>query len=156
MQRGRWPGPVPLKGGVRVLQLGAERLDLSLSGQQVGAQLHCDVLVVYHIHYGDILLHPRVLEFILLSLGKEVVDGVLQFILVAIAPRSDGLPGSISHNITDRCSKGWPLVPVEDPGSRKDLYNCLEFHPPWTQDSLDPVSWGGGDACGGESSAGEP
>jgi hypothetical protein len=57
------------------------------------------------------------------------MDGVLQFILVATALRSDGLPGGISHNITDRCSKGWPLVPVEVPGSGEDLFNCLEFHP---------------------------
>jgi hypothetical protein len=74
------------------------------------------------------------------------VDGVLQFTLVAIAPRSDGLPSGISHNITDRCSEGWPLVPTEDPRSVEDLCNYLKFHPPWTRDSLDPVSWGGGDA----------
>jgi hypothetical protein len=75
-----------------------------------------------------------------------VVDGVLQLALVATTQRCDGLPGGISHNITGRCSKGWPLVPVEDPGSGEDLCNCLEFHPPWTWDSLDPISWGGGDA----------
>jgi hypothetical protein len=74
------------------------------------------------------------------------VDGVQQFTLVATAPRSDGLPGGIIHNITDRCSDGWPLVPVEDPRSEEDIYNCLEFHPTRMQDSLDPVSWGGGDA----------
>jgi hypothetical protein len=55
------------------------------------------------------------------------VDGVLQFTLVAMALRSDGLPGGISHNITNRCSEGWPLVPTEDPGSREDLCNYLEF-----------------------------
>jgi hypothetical protein len=59
---------VPSHGGVRVPQLCAERLDLSLSDQQVGAQLHHYVLVVYHIHYGDILLHPRGLEYVILSL----------------------------------------------------------------------------------------
>jgi hypothetical protein len=59
---------VPSDGGVRVSHLGKERLDLSLSGQQAGAQLHRHVLVVYHIHSGDILLHPRCLEFVLLSL----------------------------------------------------------------------------------------
>jgi hypothetical protein len=37
---------VPLDGGVRVPQLGVERLDLSLSSQQTGTQLHCHVLVV--------------------------------------------------------------------------------------------------------------
>jgi hypothetical protein len=35
-----------------------------------------------------------------------VVDKVLQFILVVMAPRSDGLPGGISHIITNRCSEG--------------------------------------------------
>jgi hypothetical protein len=74
------------------------------------------------------------------------VDRVLQFILVAMTLRSDGLPGGICHSITDRCSEGWPLVPAEDHGSGENIYNCLEFHPPWAQDSLDSVSWGGGDA----------
>jgi hypothetical protein len=64
--------------------------------------------VVYHIHSGDILLHSRGLEFVLLLLRQEAVDGVLQLILVEMAPRSDGLLGGISHNITDRCSEGWP------------------------------------------------
>jgi hypothetical protein len=108
---------VPLDGGVRVPQLGAERFDLSLSSQQVGDQLHRHILVVYHIHSGDILLHPRDLEFDLLSLRQEAMDGVMQFILVVTAPGSDDLPGGISHNITDRCSEGWPLVPAKDPGS---------------------------------------
>jgi hypothetical protein len=75
-----------------------------------------------------------------------VVDGVLQFILVATALRSEGLPGVICHSITDRCSEGWPLVPVEDPRSGENLYNSLEFYLPWTRDSLDLVSWGRGDA----------
>jgi hypothetical protein len=74
------------------------------------------------------------------------VDRVLQLILISMAPRSDGLPGGISHSITDRCSEGCPLVPVEDPRPGEDICNCLEFHPPWTQDSLDLVSWGRGDA----------
>jgi hypothetical protein len=120
--------------------MGMERLNLSLSSQQAGPQLHCHVLVVYHLHPRDILLHPRGLEFSLLSLRHEVVDGVLQLILVAMAPRSDALQGGISHNITNRCSEGWPLVSIEDPGPREYLYNCLEFHPPWTRDSLDLVS----------------
>jgi hypothetical protein len=134
------------RGGIQVPQLGAERLDLSLSSQQVGAQLHHHVLVVYHIHYGDNLLHPRGLEFVLPSLRQDAVDRVQQFILVAMAPRSDGLLGGIGHDITDRCSEGWPLVPVEDHGPREDLCNCHEFHLPWMRDSLDPISWGGGDA----------
>jgi hypothetical protein len=83
-----------------------ERHNLSLSSQQVGAQLHCHVLVVYHLHPRDILLHPRALEFDLLSPRQEAVDGVLQLILIVMAQRSDGLLGGVSHNITDRCSEG--------------------------------------------------
>jgi hypothetical protein len=96
----------------------------------MGAQFHHHVLVVYHLHHGDILLHPRGLELVLLPLRQEAVDGVLQLALVEMAPRSDGLPGGISHNITDRCSKGCPLVPTENPGPREDLCDGLEFHPP--------------------------
>jgi hypothetical protein len=123
-----------------------ERLNLSLSSQQTGAQLHHHVLVVYHLHPGDILLHPRGVELVLLSLRQEAVDGVLELTLVATAPRSDGLPGGVSHNITDRCSEGWPLVSAEEPRLGEDLCDVLEFHPPWTQDSLDLVFGGGGDA----------
>jgi hypothetical protein len=68
---------VPLDGGVRVPQLGVERLDLSLCSQQAVYQLHRDVLVVYHLHPRGILLHPRGFELVLLPLGQEVVDGVL-------------------------------------------------------------------------------
>jgi hypothetical protein len=100
---------------------------------------------VYHLYFGDILRHPRDLESVLLPL-RQVVYRVLQFTLVAMAPRSDGLPGDISHSITDRCSEGRPLVSTEDPRSGEDLYNCLEFHLPWMWNSLDSVSWGGGDA----------
>jgi hypothetical protein len=75
-----------------------------------------------------------------------VVDGVLKLILVSMAPISDGLTGSVSHSFTDRCSEGWPLVPAEDPGPGEDLCNSFECQPPWTRDSLDPVSRGGGDA----------
>jgi hypothetical protein len=95
---------------------------------------------LYHLYSGDILRHPRDLESILLSLRQEAVYRVLQFTLVAMATRSDGLPGDISHNISDRCSEGRPLVSAEDPRSGEDLCDCLEFHPPWMWDSLDPVS----------------
>jgi hypothetical protein len=81
MHRGHWPNPLPssstLDGGVRVPQLGAERLDLSLCSQQADTQLHRHVLVVYHLHPRDILLHPKGLEHVLLPLGQEVVDAVL-------------------------------------------------------------------------------
>jgi hypothetical protein len=38
------------------------------------------------------------------------------------------------------------LIDALDPGAREDLCNYHEFHLPSTRDSLDPVSWGGGDA----------
>jgi hypothetical protein len=74
------------------------------------------------------------------------MDVVLPLILVATAPRSDGLPSGVSHSITDRCSEDWPLVPAEDPGPGEELCDGFEFHPPWMRDFLDPVSGGGGDA----------
>jgi hypothetical protein len=55
--------------------------------------------VVYHLHHGDIPFHPVGHELILLPVGQEVVDRVLQSTLIAMDPRSDGLPGSISNNI---------------------------------------------------------
>jgi hypothetical protein len=61
--------PVGSDGGIYVSQLGVRSLNLMLSGQQMSAQLHCHVLVVYHLHPGDILFHPIGLELILLLVG---------------------------------------------------------------------------------------
>jgi hypothetical protein len=58
--------PVVLDGGVCVSQLSAKSLNLVLSSQQMSAQLHRYILVVYHLHLGDILFHPIGLELILL------------------------------------------------------------------------------------------
>jgi hypothetical protein len=91
----------------------------------VGAQLHHHIQVVYHLHPGDTLLHPRGVEFALLSLRQEAMDGVLHLILVTTAPRSDGMIDGVGHSITDRCSKSWPLMPIEDPGPKEDLCNSL-------------------------------
>jgi hypothetical protein len=55
--------------------------------------------MVHHLHPGDILLHPIGLELILLPIGQEAVDEVLQLTLVAMDPRGDGLSGGISHNV---------------------------------------------------------
>jgi hypothetical protein len=65
-----------------------------------------------------------------------MVDGVLQPTLVATDPRSDGLPGGVSHSVTARRSKSWSLVSAEDPGPKVDLCNNLDLHPPWTRDFL--------------------
>jgi hypothetical protein len=62
-------------------------------------------LVVYHLHSGDILLHPIGLELVLLPVGQEVVYGVLQLAVVTMTPRGDGLLGGVSHNIIVRCSE---------------------------------------------------
>jgi hypothetical protein len=52
----------------------------------MSAQLHRHILVVYHLYPGDILLHPVGLELIILPIGQEVVDRVLQLTLVAMDP----------------------------------------------------------------------
>jgi hypothetical protein len=44
-------------------------LDLVLSGQQTSAQLHRHILVVYHLHLGNIPFHNVGLELILLPVG---------------------------------------------------------------------------------------
>jgi hypothetical protein len=94
----------------------------------------------------DILLHPTSLELILLPVGQEVVDGVLQPTLVAADPRCDGLPGSISNSVATRGPESWSLVSAKDSRSKEDLYDGFELHPPWTRDFLDPIPGGGGDA----------
>jgi hypothetical protein len=104
--------------------------------------------VVYHLHPGDILLHPIGLELILLPVGQEVVDGVLQPTLVATDPRCNGLLGGIGNSIAMRGPESWSLVSAEDSGSEENLYDDFALHPPWTQDFLDPVPRSGGDPAG--------
>jgi hypothetical protein len=101
-----------------------------LSGKPTGAQLHRHILVVYHLHFGDIPFHPVSFELIFLPVGKEVVDRVLQPALVAMDPRCDGLPCGISNNIAVRNPESWPLVSTEDSGSEENLYDGLELYPP--------------------------
>jgi hypothetical protein len=66
----------------------------------MSAQLHYHILVVYHLHPGDIPFHPVGLELTFLPVGQEVVDRVMQLTLVATDPRCDGLPGGISNSIS--------------------------------------------------------
>jgi hypothetical protein len=61
--------PVASDGGVYISQLSTKSLNLVLSGQQTSAQLHRHILVVYHLHPGDILFHPVGLKLILLPVG---------------------------------------------------------------------------------------
>jgi hypothetical protein len=93
----------------------------------MSAQLHRHILVVYHLHPGNILLHPIGLEFILLHVGQELVDGVLQPTLVAMDPRCDGLPGGISNSITVRGPESWSLMSIEDSRSEEDFYDSFEL-----------------------------
>jgi hypothetical protein len=60
--------PIASDGGVCVSQLSTKSLNLMLSGQQMSAQLHRHILVVYHLHPGDIAFHPVGLELILLPI----------------------------------------------------------------------------------------
>jgi hypothetical protein len=95
--------------------------------------------VVYHHHPGNILFHPIGLELILLPVGQEVVDGVLQPTLVATDPRCDGLPGGVSYNFTARGPECWSLVSVEDSRSEEDFCDGFELHLLWTRYFLYPV-----------------
>jgi hypothetical protein len=101
---------------------------------------------VYHPYPGDIPFHLVGLDLTFLPVGQEVVDRVLQSTLVATDPRCDGLPGGISNSITARGPESWSLVSVEDSGSKENLCDGLELHPPLTRDFLDPVPGSGGDA----------
>jgi hypothetical protein len=78
----------------------------------------------------DIPFHLVGLELILLPIGQEVVDRVLQSALVAMEPRCDGLPGGTDNSIAARSPESWSLVSAEDSGSKENLYDGLELHPP--------------------------
>jgi hypothetical protein len=88
--RGRWPDPLPSSCSLGWWHLcfvaGCGESRSRLSGQQMSAQLHYHILVVYHLHPRDIPFHPVGLELILLPIGQEVVDRVLQSALVAMDP----------------------------------------------------------------------
>jgi hypothetical protein len=58
--------PIASDGGICISQLSAKSLNLVLSGQQMSAQLHRHILVVYHLHLGNTFFHPVGLELILL------------------------------------------------------------------------------------------
>jgi hypothetical protein len=93
-------------------------------------QLHRHILVVYHLHPGNISFHPIGLELIFLPVGQEVVDRVLQPALVAMDPRCDGLLGGIRTSIAVRSPESWSLVSAEDSGSKENLCDGLELYPP--------------------------
>jgi hypothetical protein len=107
-----------------------------LSNQQTSAQLHHHILVVYHLHPGDIPFHPVGLVLIFLPVGQEVVDRVLQLALVATDPQCDGLPGGISNSIDARSPESWSLVSAEDSGSEENLWTALNSTYPELQTSL--------------------
>jgi hypothetical protein len=127
MHRGRWPDPLPSSCSLRWWRL---RSVAGCGECRSRAQLQRYILVVYHLHPGDILLHPIGLELNHLPVGQEVVDGVLQSTLVATDPRCDGLPGDISNSITVRGRESWSLVSTEDSGSEENLCDSFELHLP--------------------------
>jgi hypothetical protein len=96
----------------------------------MSAQLHGHILVVHHLHPGDISFHPVGLELIFLPVGQELLDRVLQSTLIAMDPRCDGLPGSIGNSIIARGPESGSLVSAEDYGSEENLCDGLELHPP--------------------------
>jgi hypothetical protein len=84
--------------------------------------------VVYHLHPRNIPFHLVGLELILLPVGQEVVDRVLQPALVAMDPRCDGLPGDIGNSITAQSLESWSLMSAEDPRSEGNLCDGLELY----------------------------
>jgi hypothetical protein len=60
---------------------------------------------------------PIGLELILLTVGLEVVDVVLQPMLVSTDPRCDVLPGGIGNIVIARGPESWSLVSAKDFGS---------------------------------------
>jgi hypothetical protein len=97
----------------------------------MSAQLHRHILVVYHLHPGDILFYPVGLELILLPVGQEVVDRVLQSTLIATDPRCDGLPGDISNSIAARSLESGSLVSAEDSRSVIPRSEIVGTKPPY-------------------------
>jgi hypothetical protein len=93
----------------------------------MSAQLHCHILVVYHLYPRDIPFHPVGLDLTFLPVGQEVVDIVLQSTLVAMDPRCDGLPGGIRNSITVRGPESWSLVSAKDSRSEENLCDGLEL-----------------------------
>jgi hypothetical protein len=85
----------------------------------MSAQIHCYILVVYHLHPRGIPFHLVGLELIFLPVGKEVLDRVLQSTLVATDPRCDGLPGGIGNSITARGPESGPLCRQRTLDSKK-------------------------------------
>ena len=96
----------------------------------MSAQLHHHILGVYHLHPGDILLHPVGLELILLPIEQEVVDRVLQPMLVPTDPRCEGLLGGIGNIIAMRGPESWSLVIAEESRSEENLCDGFELHLP--------------------------
>ncbi|MEJ2610359.1 MAG: EAL domain-containing protein [Candidatus Thiodiazotropha sp.] len=117
-----------VSGGHKVFLLG---IDDSLAA---GLQLHRDILVVYHLHSGDILFHPVGLELILLPVGQEVVDD-LKTRLAAMRVKASGFwakpvdPYLVAKHIeklssSDSHTKHRVLI-VEDDPAQADFANAI-------------------------------
>jgi hypothetical protein len=65
----------------------------------MGAHLNKHILVMHHKHTGNIGLHPRSFELVLLPLRQQVIDGVPQLTMISATVGGDRLPCSVSYCI---------------------------------------------------------
>jgi hypothetical protein len=87
-RRGHWPNPLPssCSFGWWRLRFAAECEESRSHAERSADECYHHILVVYHLHPGDIPFYPVGLELIFLPVGQEVVDRVLQLALVAMDP----------------------------------------------------------------------
>jgi hypothetical protein len=125
-RRGRWPDPLSSSCSLGWWRL---RSTTGYRESRSHAEWPVDECSAPPSHPGDVL-HPIGLELILLHVGQEVVDRVLQPTLVAMDPRCDGLPGGLGNSIAARGPESWSLVSAEDSRSKKNICDGFELHPP--------------------------
>jgi hypothetical protein len=122
-----------------------EFLDLLLGSLQMGAYLHKHILVMHHKDPGNISLHLRSLELVLLPMWQQVIDGVPQLVMIPAAVGGDRLPYSVSYCILVSGPEGWTLVSAEHIRSTDDLHDCLVLFSARVRISLDSELWRSGD-----------
>jgi hypothetical protein len=104
MRRGRWPDPLPSSCS---LGWWCSRSAAGCGESRSRAEQPLDECLAPPSHLGGAPSpswgypsSPIGLELILLPIGQEMVDGVLQSTLVAMDPRGDGLLGGVSHSVS--------------------------------------------------------
>jgi hypothetical protein len=71
----------------------------------MGAHFHRHALVMNHQHPGNIYLDPRSFELVILPLGLQVIDGILQLRIISAVVGGDRLPSSVTYYILVTGSK---------------------------------------------------